>query len=95
MVPFKTKLKPVLNKKTLFFATAIFREHFFLNYLLFSEIFFFLLKFFFVVNHFALRLVSRGTLNWPFFDVKIRQNGFFLRNLHKKLGKKFYEKNLF
>jgi hypothetical protein len=30
----------------------------------------------------------RVTLIWPFFDVKMRQNEFFFRNLHEKLGTK-------
>jgi hypothetical protein len=25
---------------------------------------------------------------WPFFNVKMRQNGLFFRNLHEKLGEK-------
>ena len=40
-----------------------------------------------------LRAVSRETLIWPFFDVKMRQNGFFFRNSHEKLGKKMLWKN--
>ncbi len=35
----------------------------------------------------TLRAVLRKNLKWPFFDVKMRQNGFFFRNPHEKLGR--------
>jgi hypothetical protein len=34
----------------------------------------------------CLRAVSRKKLKWPFLDVKMRQNGFFFRIPHEKLG---------
>jgi hypothetical protein len=42
-----------------------------------------------------LRAVSRETLICSFLDVVMRQNGFFFRNLHEKLGKKMLWKNIF
>ena len=42
-----------------------------------------------------LRAISRKKLKWPFFDVKMRQNGFFFRIPHEKLGKKCYGKFFF
>jgi hypothetical protein len=42
-----------------------------------------------------LRAVSRKNLTWPFFDVKMWQNGFFFRNQHVKLGKKNFIENFF
>jgi hypothetical protein len=32
----------------------------------------------------------RETLIWPFFDLKMRKNGFVFRNLGAKLGKRYY-----
>jgi hypothetical protein len=43
----------------------------------------------------TLRVVSRKNLIWPFFDVKMRQNGFFFRNLNEKLGEKNVMGNFF
>ena len=42
-----------------------------------------------------LRAVSRKNLKWPFFDVKMRQNGFFFRIPREKLGKKMLWKIFF
>ena len=44
---------------------------------------------------YLLRAVSRNNLKWPFFDVKMRQNGFFFRNPHEKLVKKMLLKIYF
>ena len=43
----------------------------------------------------SLRAVSRKKLNWSFFDVKMRQNGFFFRNPHEKLREKNVIENFF
>ena len=47
------------------------------------------------MSNYSLRAVSRKNLKWPFFDVKMRQNGYFFRNPHEKLGKKMLRKNFF